>query len=409
MRILMCNEFFYLRGGAERYMFDLMELLIRHGHEIIPFSMYSPLNCPTPYASYFVSNIDFPAIHQSRNFSDVVRAITRSLYSIEAKRSFSRLLQDTNPDLVHVFNFANYLSISILDATKHNRIPVVQSLLDYKWLCPNTTFLSQGEVCERCRNRRFYQAILRRCKRDSLSASLLASIQAYLSALTHTDDKIKLFICHSRYLFSKMVEYGYPPEKFRYVLHFLDVDSYPNSDISEPVAVYFGRFSYEKGLQTLLRAAEIAGVTVVLIGSGPEEEALKLYVREHGLNNVHFLGPKWGQEMRDIVSKARCVVCPSEWYENSPLVVYEAMAMAKPVIGADIGGIPELVQDQITGLVFRPGDSEDLAAKMRFLIDNPDIARRWGAEARRVAKDKFKPQKHYKDVLSVYKDARHLA
>jgi len=409
MRIVMCNEFFYLRGGAERYMFDLMELFIQHGHEVIPFSMYAPQNYPTYHGKYFVSNIDFPALLQSRNFIDMIRAIPRLLYSIEARKSLFRLLQDTKPDVVHVFNFAHYLSISILDAIKYNRVPVVQSLLDYKWLCPNTSFLSRGEVCERCRNRRFYQAILRRCKRNSLSASFLASIQAYLSALTHADDKIKFFICHSRYLFGKMVEYGYPSEKFRYMRHFLDVDNYPNSDTNEPVAVYFGRFSYEKGLQTLLRAAEITGVTVALIGSGPDEEALKLYAREHGLNNVHFLGPKWGQEMRDIVSKARCVVCPSEWYENSPLVVYEAMAMAKPVIGANIGGIPELVQDQITGLVFRPGDSEDLAVKMRFLIDHPDIARRWGAEARRVAKDKFKPQKHYKDILSVYKDARHLA
>jgi len=126
------------------------------------------------------------------------------------------------------------------------------------------------------------------------------------------------------------------------------------------------------------------------------------------LNHVHFLGPKWGQDMRDIVSKARCVVCPSEWYENSPLVVYEAMAMERPVIGANIGGIPELVQDQVTGLLFRPGDPQDLAAKIGFLMEHPDQSRQWGAEARRIAKERFTPQKHYTEMLSVYEDARCL-
>src|SRR3972149_9314261 len=409
MRVVMCHEFFYLRGGAERYLFGLMELLASYGHEVIPFSMHSSENLSTPYENYFVNNMDFPSLMKSRSLNSAIQATGRSLYSTEAKKKFLKLLQETKPDLVHVFGFAHYLSISILDAAKTAGVPVIQSLLDYKWLCPNTTFLLNGKPCEKCKNHQFYNVVLHRCKRNSLRASLLAGLQAYVVTLTQAAGKVTLFLCHSRYLLTKMIEYGYPPEKFRYIPHFLlDVDSYPDADNSEPYAVYFGRLSYEKGLTTLLRAAEIAKVTVKIIGCGPEEKDLRLYAREHALSNVHFLGERWGQEMQDIVRKARYALCPSEWYENSPLAVYEAMAMGRPVIGANIGGIPELIQDHITGLVFHPGDPEDLAAKMLYLMENPEIARQWGSEARRIAKEKFAPYKHYKDILSVYEDAVRL-
>ena len=404
MRIVFCHEFLYLRGGAERYMFDLMELLVGHGHEVIPFAMQSSENQVTPYADYFVSNLDFPQLLKSGRFGDAIRAGGRALYSVEARSRLLKLLQDTQPDLVHVFGFAHYLSASIFDAAKRAGVPVLQSLLDYKWICPNTTFLSQGTVCEKCKVHRYYNIVLRRCKRNSLSASLLAGVQAYLVALTRAADKVALFLCHSRYLMDKMIEYGYARQRFRYIPHFLDVDSYPDAEESEPFVVYFGRLSYELGLHTLLRAAEVSKVNVRIIGRGPEEDGLKLYAKEHGLGNVQFLGPKWGQEMRDIVSKGRCVVCPSEWYENSPLAVYEAMAMGRPVVGSNVGGIPELVQDRVTGLLFQPGDPEELATAMRFMTDNANTAREWGREARRIAKRRFTPDKHYEDTLAVYED-----
>lgn len=394
----------YLRGGAERYMFDLMALLTSHGHEVIPFSTWSSQNRPTPYEEYFVSEVDFASLLDSRTLCDKVRATRRVLYSVEARDNLLKLLHDTKPDLVHVFGFAHHLSASIFDATRRAGVPVIQSQLDYKWLCPNTTFLSHGEVCEQCKVHRYFNVALRRCKRDSVSASLLAGLQAYHGTLAKAADKISVFLCHSQFLMNKMMEYGFPRERFRYVPHFLDLDGYPNPDGSEPYAVYFGRFSYEKGLQTLLRAAEIADVELRIIGKGPEEESLQLYAREHALSNVHFLGPRWGQEMQEIVSKARCVVCPSEWYENSPLAIYESMAMGRPVVGAQIGGIPELVQDKVTGLLFPAGDASELAAKMRYLVDQPDIAHDLGREARRIVGEQFTPQKHYEDVMAVYRD-----
>ncbi len=407
MRILFCHEFYYLRGGAERYMFELMDLLEKNGHEVIPFSMHAPENKITPYEKYFVDNIDFPSMLKSHGLKDAFQATRRSIYSIESKNKLLKLIKDTNPDLIHIFGFAHYLSASILDAAKESGIFVIQSMLDYKWVCPNSTLYhyKYEELCERCKNDRFYNMVVHRCKRNSLPASMLASIQAYYGKWTNAAKKINVFLCHSQFMLEKMVEYGYPREKFRYLPHLLDLDQYPHSNISEPYAVSFGRISGEKGLSTLLKAAEIAKVNVKLIGDGPEKEKLSSYASEHGLTNVEFLGKKWGQEMQDIVSKARYTVCPSVWYENSPIAIYEAMAMGRPIIGSNMGGIPELVQDHVNGLLFQPRDFEDLAAKMRFLMDNESVAVQWGLRSRQIAEEKFSPAGHLAGILDIYQES----
>jgi len=406
MRIVICHEFFYLRGGAERYMFDVIQLLRGQGHEVIPFSTVSAQNeSPGVYGEYFVSQIDFPALVQSHNPKDIGRVLQRSIYSMEAKQSLSRLLCDTKPDLVHIFGFPQYLSFSILDAIADARVPAVQSMLDYKWLCPNSTFLSHGRLCEKCRKHRYHNVIAQRCKRSSFGASLVAALQAYYAYFSRSADRIALFICHSRFLWAKMIEYGYAAARLSFVPHFMDVATYPAPSTSDPVAVYFGRLSPEKGVWTLLRAIEIAGIPVNFVGTGSEEGPMRQYVQDRGLANIRFLGPAWGDDMRNLVSRARFVVCPSEWYENSPLAIYEAMAMGRPVIGARIGGIPELVQDGITGLTFETGNAEDLAAKMRYLMDAPDIARQLGAKAREVAAAEFTPAKHYQELMRIYEDA----
>jgi glycosyltransferase involved in cell wall biosynthesis len=406
MRILLCHEFFYLRGGAERYLFDVMDLLIQHGHEVIPFSTHSQKNQQTPFEEFFVSHIDFPTFMGTRSPEDVKEVLARSIYSFEARSKLRHLLRTHMPDVAHVLGFAGYLSPSILDALREARIPVVQSLLDYRWLCPNTTFLSQGFICERCKYHHFHNVVLRRCKRGSLGASFLAGLQAYIMSFTGAANKVDIFLCHSRFLMDKMIEFSYPREKFRYAPHFLDLDRYPNWEDSQPFAVYFGRISPEKGVKTLLDAAALTGIPLKVIGEGPQAQFLRAYASEHNLDNVEFTGPKWGLEMQDLVGRARFVVCPSEWYENSPLVVYEAMAMGRPVVGARIGGIPELVQDHVTGLTFRAGDANDLADKMRFLMDHPECAHEWGGNARQQAGQHFSPQGHYETLMSVYQSTR---
>lgn len=409
MHFLMIHEFHYLRGGAERYLFDLMGLLEARGHTVASFSTRSPENRASSYEDYFISEMSFRDLLRRGGVRAGLRAGGRALYSLEARRSLARLLCDTKPDLVHVFGFAHYLSASIFDAIAAARVPVVQSLLDYKWLCPNTTFLSHGALCEHCRGGRYYEVVRRRCKRGSLAASVLAGLQAYLTDARRVAGKIHVFLCHSRFLMNKMIEYGYSSAKFRYVPHFVEVEETTPPEAGEPFALYFGRLAREKGVHTLVRAAQLSGVPLTIVGSGSEEASLRALVAREGLTHVRFVGPLWGEPMKDLLRRARCVVCPSEWYENSPLTVYESMALGKPVVGADIGGIPELVQDGVTGLLFRAGDAADLAAKLRQLMDAPDAARRWGEEARRIAKREFAADAHYEQMMAVYADTRRLA
>jgi glycosyltransferase involved in cell wall biosynthesis len=406
VRVVFCHEFHYVRGGAERYMFELTDLLTRRDHEVIPFATHSGQNRPTPYERYFVGELDFPTLLRAGGPTNALRAAGRALYSRQARARLAALLADVRPDLIHIFGFAHYLSMSILDAATAAGVPVVQSLLDYRWRCPNTTFLSHGQVCEACRGGRYYQAVRRRCKRGSVGASLLAAAGAYLLDWTRGPRKVARFVCHSRFLMDKLATHGLPASKMRYLPHFVDLRAYPLPTDNAPLAVYFGRLSYEKGLYTLLRAAEISGMTTVIVGAGEEEAALRRAVAERGLTNVQFTGPAWGADLHAIVSRARCVVCPSEWYENSPLAVYEAMALGKPVIGAAIGGIPELVAAGGTGLLFRPGDAADLADKLALMAARPDLAQTWGAAARQVAATRFAPDAHYEELMAIYAEAR---
>lgn len=406
MRIVFCHEFYYPRGGAERYLFELADLLAERGHEVIPFATRSPQNRPTPYERYFVSELDFPALLRAGGVGNGLRAAGRALYSREARTHLAQLLADVRPDLIHVFGFAHYLSMSILDAAGALGVPVVQSLLDYRWRCPNTTFLSHGQVCECCRGGRYYQAVRRRCKRGSLGASLLAAASTYLLDWTRGADKVARFICHSRFLQDKLIAHGLPADRMRYLPHFVNLRNYPPPQGNEPVAVYFGRLSYEKGLHTLLRAAAFTGMDTVIVGAGEEEAELRHEAAARGLAHVRFAGPLWGANLHAIVSRARCVVCPSEWYENSPLMVYEAMALGKPVVGAAIGGIPELVEDGVTGLLFRPGDAEDLAARLAQMLAQPELARSYGARARQIAEERFAPERHYRNLMAIYEEAQ---
>ena len=181
----MCNSFFYLRGGVERSFFDLLELLSAHDHEVIPFCMTDKRNRPSKYTRYFVSEIDFSTLLQQRtSLTTKLKLVERVLYFREAKKKIGQLIKDTRPDIAHIQEIDHEISPSILHTIKQFGIPIVQTLHDYKQLCPNTNFISNGEVCERCSKYRYFPVVLRKCKRNSFSASLLACLETYFQQLS---------------------------------------------------------------------------------------------------------------------------------------------------------------------------------------------------------------------------------
>lgn len=405
MKILMINSFHYMRGGGERCFFELSDLLRAHGHEVIPFCMDHPQNFPSPYQDHFVSFVDFPTELKKPGLMPKLRVVERVLYSREARRKVEDLIAETQPDLAHIHGFIHETSTSILPALKAAGLPVVQTLHDYKIACPNTTFVSDDRICEACKGSRYYNMTRYRCKRGSLSASLLATAEMYFHEVFRLyEPNIDHFISPSQFLADKMNEHGVH-KPITAIPNFLNPDNFTAVFEPENYFVFAGRLVRVKGILTLLEAMRhIQGDGVLKIaGAGELEPEMRRFVEFHQLNNVQFLGHLGTNDLADLVQRARFTVVPSEWYENYSMTVIESLACGTPVIGADIGGIPEQVRDGWNGFLFTPGDAVELAGKIQTLMDDRDLAVEMGRRGRSRVETLNGPEIHYEQTLQIYR------
>lgn len=426
MKILQVHKFYYLKGGAERYFFDVSELLEKNGHIIIPFAMQGKKNKPSEFEKYFVSEIDTSQVKFSWQG---LRTAARFYYSFEARSKVEELIKKTKPELVHLHNIYHHLSPSILPIFKKYNLPVVMTVHDWKLICPNYLLFTKGEACERCKVYRYWNCVRYKCLKDSFLASAVAADAMCFNHWLWRPYKkyIDLFIAPSRFVKLKLIEWGYPKEKIEILPHsvkitgFMDPRFREGDKKEEDYILYFGRLSKEKGVDVLLEAMkELPEIKLKIAGTGPEYS--KLQIADGKLKNacpeftptgisglgrrVEFLGFKEGKELEDLIDGARFVVAPSVVYETGGLVVLESFARAKPVVAAMIGGIPELVENKKTGLLFKPGDSRDLAQKIKWLWDNPREAEEKGKRAYEVVRIKYSPERHYEGLMGIYRRAK---
>ncbi len=365
------------------------------------WGMAHPLNPEYQYKDYFVSHIDY---HNPGGVKNQLKMAINMLYSFEAKRNIEKLLESEIPDVVHLNNFAHQISPSILHVFKKYNIPVIMTMRDYKLICPTYTMLLHGKPCERCKKGRFYQCLINKCSKKSFVKSFLNTMEMYLHHhIMHIYDLIDVYISPSRFLKSKCEEMGFN-KKIEYLPNFVRVEEFdPKYSWDENTIVYFGRLSEEKGLFTLIEAVKnIPDITLKIIGEGPLRSSLELNVESKGLKNIKFLGYKSGKELHNEIRSAMFVVCPSEWYENNPRSIIEGFALGKPAIGARIGGIPELVMDNKTGLTFESGNSEDLRSKIQCLLNSPNGVAEMGEKARIHVTQELTAEKHYIKLLNIY-------
>jgi len=402
MKILMINKYFYKKGGSENYMFALSDLLKKNGHQVIDFSMQHEKNKKSDYSQFFIKNISFTK--RQGIISDIKKAF-HLLYSFEAKRNLEKLILQEKPDIAHLHNFSFQLTPSILSVLKKHNIPVVWTMHDYKFICPNYRLFTMGAVCERCRGHKYYNCLIYKCFKNNLLMSKLAMKEMYLHKLILKSYKaIGLFISPSRFLMNKVKQFE-PKTKVKHVYNFIDFkDLKPSEDIGQGL-IYFGRLSEEKGLISLLEAMKkIPKINLNIVGNGPQKAELEQFIKENKLKNVKLLGYKKGLELYDLIRNSRLVITPSIWYENNPISILEAFALKKPVIGADLGGIPELVKDNKTGLLYRAGDDKDLADKIKKAYFDLKLAEKLGNNAMNWVKNNCNSQNHYKEILQIYKN-----
>ncbi|MDZ7271981.1 MAG: glycosyltransferase [candidate division KSB1 bacterium] len=406
MKVLMVHKFYFIEGGAERYMFNLSGLLTSRGEQVIPFAMQHPRNVPTPYSRYFVSQFDPDCVLGRLSVRAGLRSVGRVIYSLEARRKIERLIEDERPDIAHVHGVYHHLSPSVLFALKRYSIPVVFTLHEYKILCPSYLFLNRhGQVCELCEGRKFWHPIKERCLKGSLAASMLVSAEAYVHRILRTYHRtVDLFISPSRFLRDKMIQYGFPPEKVIWLPYTIPIHEYEPCYEADNYFTYVGRLSREKGIELLVEAMEnVEGAELYVCGTGRLEESLKRMVATRGMRNVRFLGHLGGEQLRAVMRRSMFTVVPSIVYDNSPLAVYESFALGKPVAGARIGGIPELIDPGQDGVLFEPNNRADMVSAIRVLVADRQRLEAMGRRARAKAERWFAPEEHLRRIMAVYR------
>jgi glycosyltransferase involved in cell wall biosynthesis len=400
--LLSVNNYFYSRGGAETVFLEHGRLLAGAGWQVVPFAMHHPRNLPSEWSRYFVDEIEFGGQY---SLPERISRAAKVIYSFEARRKLTQLLDVARPDICHAHNIYHHISPSILGLLKERGVPVVLTLHDLKIACPAYTMLAADGICERCKGGHTYNVLVHRCIKGSavLSAVVLAENLVHRALGSYSRD-VARFVVPSRFYATKLQQWGYAAERFRHVPNFVDVANYEAGFQPGQRILYFGRLSPEKGLATLLRAARQAGAPLSLVGTGPQEPLLRQMAEALQLD-VEFRGFLSGAELHSAIRAARAVALPSEWYENAPMSVLEAYALGKPLLGARIGGIPELLREDETGWGFDSGNVDSLAQVLRRTLTTPDSRLAgMGRTARAWVAEEFSADSYRKRMLALYRE-----
>jgi glycosyltransferase involved in cell wall biosynthesis len=400
-RLLAINNYYYRRGGSEVVFFEHNRLLEDAGWNVVPFAMQNALNAPTPWSKFFMEETNTDSRSPAAKLAHAAGAI----YSLAASRQLRELLAEFKPDVAHAHNIYHHLSPSVLVELHRRAIPVVLTLHDLKLACPAYKMYTQGHVCEECRGGALRNVIRNRCIRDSRAMSALVWLESTLHrALDLYTRSVTRFVVPSRFFLAKFAEWGIDTSRFVHVPNSIDAEAMEPAREPGDAFVYLGRLVAEKGVATLIEAAARARVKLRIVGTGPEEAGLKQLAERLG-GDCEFTGYLSGAALRAAVASARAVVIPSEWYENAPISVMEASAWSLPVIGADIGGIPELIREGETGFVFESGRAEDLARVLETVQSMPRARLRdVGAAGREWMRREFSPTAYRDRMVAVYRE-----
>ncbi len=396
------TSYYYRRGGAEAVMLDQNELLAERGWDIVPFAMEYEKNFETGYDDYFVEEIDFAS-----DYSPVekVRKVVKSVYSLEARREIGRLIDDVRPDIVHAHNVYHHLTPAIFGAIQKKGVPAVMTVHDLKIGCPSKLMLAADGVCERCQGGKTWNAVQQRCLKGSLPLSAVAAFETTLHNFLGSYKKhVDRFILPSHFHMNKLIDWGLPADKARYVPNAVDVSQLAADYAPGERFVFVGRLSEEKGLLTFVKAVAQAGVKATIVGTGPQEAELKALADSTGAD-VEFAGYQTGDDLFSIVRGARALVLPSECYENAPVVLLEAYGVGTPVLGSDLGGIPELIKPGETGYLAIAGNVDSFAEQLTVMnaLSNDDLSN-MGRAGRQFVEERFARSHYLEALLDVYNE-----
>ncbi len=410
MKIVFINWSWYATGGDWTYIENLKKLYEANGHEVVPFSTQNIRNVPSVYNGYFVKAYDFKELNKRKNFSNGIKVLRTSIISKDAITKFDLFFNDNSDiKIAHLHNIHHYITPAIVEQLYKRNIKIIWTLHDFKIICPENSFISNGKLCEKCITGDFYHCAVNLCKKKSFLASSLASFEAYYYHKKNTYNLVDYYLCPSEFLLKKFVQFGFCESRFQvtnscYDINLIDdfIQQNKIDDNLQPkkkYVLYVGRLEEIKGVHILIEAVTDTEIQLKIVGAGSAEAKLKAMAK--GCANIEFLGFKNKDEVFHLTMNSLFVVCPSVCYENLPFLVIESFLFSKPVIGSEIGGIPELVIDGKTGLLFEAGNAAHLCEKMNHFWKNESIVAEMGIAARKHAYNMVNFTTHWEKLQTI--------
>ena len=410
-RLLGVHRLHYRKGGAEGVHLDHLALFRERGWDCAEFAMDHPDNEPSEWSDYFPDNFEAPRGLRA------LASLPRFFHSGEARRKFSALLDAFEPDVIHTHGIYHHFTPAILAPALERRIPILYTLHDYKLLCPAYYLYRENVgVCEGCKGGAQWKCLTNRCTGGSLAKDAVYAADGMRQWRTGAiRSAVAKFVGPSQFLVDKFVEHGFERDKLAYVPNFFEsADDAPADPVDVAAlrarhgahVLFFGRLSSEKGVNVLIAAAAKAKFPLVLVGDGPKRDELEAQAAASGAD-VTFAGHLKGAALWAYVEAADCVAMPSVWYENAPKALLEAQARRKPVIASAMGGIPEMIEDGVTGRLVKPNDPDALAAALiQTLAETPERRAEMGARARQSATRRFTRESYYRSMFALYQEAQ---
>lgn len=418
MKVVLVNYRYFVSSGAEVFLFKCKRMLEAHGHTVIPFSTENSLNEPTPYARYFArarsgeGDVYFKNI--KRTPKNLMRMAAGAIYNRDAEKKLRALLRDEKPDVMLVLQQMNALSPSVFAAARKERVPSVHRLSDFNLICPRYDCLRDGAPCTACVKGRYREAIKSRCVKGSLAATLVRCLAMKLHNGLGMYRSIARFIVPAAFTKELLCQSGIARERICQIPTFIDSSAITPAYENDGYILFLGRLSPEKGVDDLVDALALmkaSGARLILTGDALAgyEESLRHKAEKLGVaDRITFTGFVRGERLTRLIDGALCVALPAVWYENMPNAILEAYAHGKPVVVSNIGSMPEMVEENETGLLCEPGDPESLAEKLDALYARPSLAADMGRKGRLRCERLYAPESYYQRLMDVFDQAIRL-
>lgn len=398
MKVLLVNKFHWNKGGSEKYYFELGELLKKHGHEVAYFSMEDEKNVKTGDREYFVPKFDL-------NNSSKLKALD-VISNKKNGKLMAKALDEFEPDIVHLNNFQRQLSASIIKPCLKRNIPIVFTAHDVQAICPAITMMDNDKnTCELCIKGKYINCVKKSCNKGSKLKSIIGALEGYYYRFNKIyTDKISYIITPSEFYRTKFIEDGVNPNRIQAIHNSIEMNDYDVKTEDEGYALYFGRLSKEKGILNLINAfVKTKDGKLYIAGEGPEKENIQNIIKDNKLEDrVKLLGFLNKEQMTEYTRKCKFVVVPSIWYENCPYSILETLAIGKPVIGAKIGGIPELISHDENGFVYNT--QSELTKYMNRLFEDEKLVKSFGKKSKELAKELYSRDVYYDKLEKIYND-----